>query len=357
MVSLVPIRNRPQVPASQAAADTSKGEIRSDSVDGFIPSGPSQFPDGHAQARLPAHQVWGLATLGQMTQAALKAPAVGAVLLALAFGGTAHANPVTTGAAFPVDHAVHVMDVSDAVTDLHERTADRVRPHALEAMIKASQTRMKRGSRGPDVRVLQDTLSYMGYPLGQTDGAYGGLTTNAVRAFQIVNDLRPTGEVGKSTWDALMSPDSVMLPSDGQYQNLRVYRPNSPGAFGLFLGAAQRLGVPPEWALSRSLHSLLRAESNGEVGRPNYTYRKRANSQEGWQEIHTELKAGRIKAKSSATGLGQLILANVHAHYPSGAAGIDNPMEEAIGMLSYIKSRHRDPDRAWGRYNSVHEGY
>ncbi len=359
MLSLVPTRHRPQVPASRAAADLPEAKLATAPADAFSKTGPSQFPKGHAHARAPDNQTWGLAALGQLAQTALKAPAVGAVLLALTFGGTAAmATPAAGLTALPTDHSASTAEMWGSDQQLDANVSGRIRPAALDqALMKASRFRLKRGAKGPNVRALQDTLSFMGYPLGKVDAAYGGMTANAVRVFQIVNDLRPTGEVGEKTWEALMSPDAVALPVDGSFENLRVYRPNTAEAFGLFLGAAQRLGVPPQWAISPSLHSLLQAESNGEVGRPNYTYGRRTKGEDNWQEIHSELKAGRKRAKSSATGLGQLILANVERHYPSGAQGIGNPMEEAIGMLSYIKTRHRDPDRAWGRYNSVHEGY
>lgn len=135
------------------------------------------------------------------------------------------------------------------------------------------------------------------------------------------------------------------------------YRPGSVEARALFRQAAQLVGVPLEWADSPGLHNILRRESQGFVGRPNYTYGDRAREVRRWHEVWAELRAGRITAKSSATGLGQLLLRNVDKYYPSGRAGIANALEEAAGMLCYIKDRYGDPDNAWRLYGTKHEGY
>jgi hypothetical protein len=37
-------------------------------------------------------------------------------------------------------------------------------------------------------------------------------------------------------------------------------------------------------------------------------------------------------------------------HLPNGARSLGNALEEARGMLSYIKSRYGDPDAAWASY-------
>jgi SLT domain-containing protein len=73
--------------------------------------------------------------------------------------------------------------------------------------------------------------------------------------------------------------------------------------------------------------------------------------------VHEELKSRNITATSSATGLGQLLLRNVEAYYPSGVQGIGNPEEEAVGMLLYIEDRYGTPDNAWSQYGKHHEGY
>lgn len=153
-------------------------------------------------------------------------------------------------------------------------------------------------------------------------------------------------------------PGARKVPPGGQGAGRRaVYPPRSPEAIALFEEAARAAGLPVEWARSEGLHELLDAESDGRVGRLNYTYGERERDPARWAEVHAELRRGVISAESSATGLGQLLLRNVERYYPSGRAGIGDPHEEAVGMLRYIQDRYGDPDRAWARYNSSHEGY
>jgi hypothetical protein len=103
----------------------------------------------------------------------------------------------------------------------------------------------------------------------------------------------------------------------------------------------------------------MRHESDGWVGRPNYTYGERAANKLLWPTVWSELRQGVKSTKSSATGLGQLILENVQKFYPSGQRGIGVPVEEAVGMLRYIRDRYGSPEAAlaygmrggsWGGY-------
>lgn len=219
---------------------------------------------------------------------------------------------------------------------------------------------LTRGVRGPEVRVAQERLAALGYGVA-VDGIFGKQTHEAVRAFQTANDLEPNGTVGASTWDALRSPDAkpanVLQAAPGDFPRLDRYPPGSPEQVALFRAAARRAGLPESWASSSGLQNILRRESNGRVGVPNYTYGARQRDPSAWAEIHNELKEGRITARSSATGLGQLLLSNVDRFYPSGRRGIGDPLEEAVGMMRYIRSRYGNPDRAWALYGTRHEGY
>lgn len=135
------------------------------------------------------------------------------------------------------------------------------------------------------------------------------------------------------------------------------FPPGSEKTRALFREAAKLAGVPESWADSPGLHNILKRESNGMVGIPNYTYGSRKKDPSQWATVHNELKSGRITAKSSATGLGQLLLRNVDRYYPNGRAGIGDPVQEAAGMLAYIKDRYGSPERAWALYGKLHEGY
>ena len=56
---------------------------------------------------------------------------------------------------------------------------------------------LKKGSRGPDVRELQEALGLA------ADGIFGSGTEAAVKKFQKENSLDVDGLVGKGTWEAL----------------------------------------------------------------------------------------------------------------------------------------------------------
>lgn len=220
---------------------------------------------------------------------------------------------------------------------------------------------LARGARGPEVAALQRRLNELGYGAGPVDGMFGPITQGAVRRFQMHNDLSTTGRLDAETAARLGSPEARRFEPiegpGGPVPRLEVYPPGSPEQIALFEEAARRIGVPESWASDPGLINILARESGGRVGVPNYTYGARARDPSQWASIHEELRNGRITARSSATGLGQLLLRNVDRHYPSGRAGIGDPVEEAAGMLSYIRERYGHPSTAWARYNTVHEGY
>ncbi len=62
---------------------------------------------------------------------------------------------------------------------------------------------MKPGSRGEDVRQLQETLKAAGYDVGPIDGKFGPLTEAAVKAYQADHGLTVDGKVGEKTRGSL----------------------------------------------------------------------------------------------------------------------------------------------------------
>ena len=56
---------------------------------------------------------------------------------------------------------------------------------------------LKKGSRGPDVKDLQEALGLA------ADGIFGSGTEAAVKKFQKENDLAVDGLVGRGTWEML----------------------------------------------------------------------------------------------------------------------------------------------------------
>ena len=140
------------------------------------------------------------------------------------------------------------------------------------------------------------------------------------------------------------------------------YPPGAPETVELFKAAAIKGGLPLAWASDPDLHYILKRESGGWVGRPNYTYGKAHElyNQDQWPAIWAELKQrpdlkilpkSLIRTKSTATGLGQLLSSNAAKFYPSGRQGIGNALEEAVGYMKYIRSRYGSPQAARSVYN------
>jgi len=73
------------------------------------------------------------------------------------------------------------------------------------------------GMSGPDVTWLQRRLAALAYYPGPADGQFGSGTLEAVWAFQEVQGLTPTGEVGQATRLALAHPrlPAVLVPGGG----------------------------------------------------------------------------------------------------------------------------------------------
>lgn len=73
----------------------------------------------------------------------------------------------------------------------------------------------KQGSRGDDVKMIQQALVRAGYKVS-TDGVYGPKTAEAVRAFQRANGLKPVdGIVGTVTMARLMAASVTGKPAGG----------------------------------------------------------------------------------------------------------------------------------------------
>jgi len=58
---------------------------------------------------------------------------------------------------------------------------------------------LKIGTKGIDVKLLQDQLTKKGYELGKIDGDFGSKTYSAIKHFQADNNLAVDGIVGKQT--------------------------------------------------------------------------------------------------------------------------------------------------------------
>jgi hypothetical protein len=144
-------------------------------------------------------------------------------------------------------------------------------------------------------------------------------------------------------------------PSSSSRFNLPYYKPGSREQVDLFLAASKIAGTPTSWVVDSQgnpnpyLVQLIRNESGGWVGRPNYEfgYIYKTTYRDHWPALWEHLRAGGAPPKGrGATGLGQLILTTADKHYPHGRQGIGDALNEAVGMLSYINGRWKSPERA-----------
>jgi peptidoglycan hydrolase-like protein with peptidoglycan-binding domain len=59
---------------------------------------------------------------------------------------------------------------------------------------------LKRGSKKPEVKDLQEALEALGFSPGKIDGVFGAATEKAVKAFQASVGIEADGVVGPLTW-------------------------------------------------------------------------------------------------------------------------------------------------------------
>ncbi len=131
--------------------------------------------------------------------------------------------------------------------------------------------------------------------------------------------------------------------------NKQKFTPGSKDAQVLFLAACQAADLPKDWCNKESLHRILSRESNGMVGRLNYTIKWHSVDSFKEQAL-SSTRNNPIGTVSTASWLGQLLLSNVDKYYPEGRKWIWDPLNEAVWMLRYIKDRYGNPDIAWSVY-------
>lgn len=218
------------------------------------------------------------------------------------------------------------------------------------------------------------TKEFMAYSLGVINkdkrndimSAYGFSAADISETEKFVSlPYKPSGyDYGPWRMEELKLEKTDYTQEDlDQIKKVRRFPPGSAITQRLFMNAAKAVNLPAEWGKSEALHWILAKESNGVVGRLNYTFKNifpgsRLDDPKLMNHVHSTLKSGRrLQNRSSATGLGQLLLSNVKKYYPGGVAGIGDPLAEAAGMLNYISSRYGSPERAKALYGTRHEGY
>lgn len=132
-------------------------------------------------------------------------------------------------------------------------------------------------------------------------------------------------------------------------RSIRRFEPYSKDAVTLFRIAAKVWDFPESWATNQDLHYILGRESNWKVWILNYTIKWISLSEFKILANSSNVK-NPIWAKSTASGLWQLLLSNVDKYYPSWRKWIWDPIEEAIWFINYIKDRYGSPEVARSVY-------
>jgi hypothetical protein len=136
----------------------------------------------------------------------------------------------------------------------------------------------------------------------------------------------------------------------------------------------RKYSIPLSWATDRDLIWLLNRESGGYVGRPNFQWalwlypnlsksegrKKLKENPQDWPRVWNVFKNNPGKKSSwllnnvadvpglvsTAVGLGQATTPVIQANYPNQEQGVGDALEEAVGMLRYIKNVYGSPGRA-----------
>jgi peptidoglycan hydrolase-like protein with peptidoglycan-binding domain len=121
-------------------------------------------------------------------------------------------------------------------------------PHGFDrgAIVYTTFTRTLRvGERGQDVKTLQTWLSELGYTVPET-GVFGPMTRDAVKQFQLNNQLRPpSGSVGRRTASVLLSAVKNLTNASGVVNSA----PTSSSAHWVFpLRPIGRVLSPSTWS-------------------------------------------------------------------------------------------------------------
>ncbi len=94
-----------------------------------------------------------------------------------------------------IDPAFDMVDFRDQVELVMDGKAPKPK---LIPSVNPAKAMLRKGSRGPDVKILQKALQI------KADGDFGPATEIAVRAFQKANGLIADGRVGPKTWALLL---------------------------------------------------------------------------------------------------------------------------------------------------------
>ena len=126
---------------------------------------------------------------------------------------------------------------------------------------------LKKGSKGQEVKDLQEALNTLGFKAGKVDGIFGAATERAVKAFQSSVGIDADGIVGPITWlnideadqsEPVLRKGSKGLPVRRLQSRMTAYKYDTGGVDG-------RFGAKTEKAV-KELQEQAALEVDGIVG-------------------------------------------------------------------------------------------
>lgn len=147
----------------------------------------------------------------------------GAVVVAAAFGGRGDSSPSSASPAATVDDTVPVTSVAAAPSVVTVPTSDPVKKSKLKQTLSL-------GMAGDSVTKVQNRLVELGFDPGPVDGIYGGLTQQAVWAFERLVLATPrdqaSGVVTPETWSRMQDALAILPRRPNSTQtHMEIYLP------------------------------------------------------------------------------------------------------------------------------------
>ena len=138
----------------------------------------------------------------------------------------------------PVDTPVIITTSGNSFDSIAASNGYKVEASPVSTVVNGSI--LKKGSRGPAVKDLQQKLTSLGFSTKGIDGSFGPNTDNAVRQFQKSRGLVVDGSVGNATKNAL-GKTTTTNPTSPSTSSLNKSGPLKKGSRGPGVTELQRL--------------------------------------------------------------------------------------------------------------------
>ena len=139
----------------------------------------------------------------------------------------------------PVDTPVIITTSGNSFDSIAASNGYKVEASPVSTVVNGSI--LKKGSRGPAVKEIQQKLTSLGFNTKGTDGVFGSNTDQAVRQFQKARGLTVDGIVGNSTRNALGTTTTTKPTSPSTSSSLNQSGILKKGSKGAAVTELQRL--------------------------------------------------------------------------------------------------------------------